>query len=170
MDKSLYQLTDEFQLVMDMLDDPDADVETINDTLEAISGNIEAKVDGYGAVIRNLEAKRAAVDAEAKRLANRRQTLDNRIARMKAAVTEAMRLIGKKKIDGNLFSFTIAKNGGRRPIVIDADLTDIPANFVKISMTPDKDAIAEYLQAAEAEHVECSWAHWGEQGESLRIR
>lgn len=170
MDKSLYELTDEFQYVMSLLDDPDADAETINDTLEAIAGNIEAKVDGYGAVIRNLEAKRAVVDSEAKRLANRRQALDNRISRMKQAVTEAMNLIGKKKISGNLFSFTVAKNGGRRPIIIDAELTDIPANFVKVSMTPDKDAIAEYLQAAEAEHIECNWAHWGEQGESLRIR
>jgi hypothetical protein len=170
MNKSLYELTDEFQYVMSLLEDPDEDPEVINDTLEAIAGNIEAKVDGYGAVIRNLEAKRAAVDAEAKRLANRRQTLDNRIARMKTAVTEAMRLIGKKKIDGNLFSFTLAQNGGKRPIVIDAELADIPANFVKISMSPDKDAIAEYLEAAAAEHVDCPWAHFAERGESLRIR
>lgn len=167
---TLYELTDEFQLVMDMMDDPDADPQEINDTLEAIAGDIEHKVDGYGACIRNLEGERSVVDAEVKRLTNRRQTLDNRIQRMKQAVTEAMNLIGKRKVDGNLFHFTIQANGGKRPIILDADVNDIPANFVRITAVPDKDAIAEFLTAAEAEHIEVPWAHWGDRGESLRIR
>ena len=43
---TLYELTDEFRQLLDMMEDPDIDPEVLNDTLEAVLGDIEYKADG----------------------------------------------------------------------------------------------------------------------------
>ena len=45
---SLYELTDEYKAVEEMLYDPEVDEQTVIDTLEAISGEIEDKADKIG--------------------------------------------------------------------------------------------------------------------------
>lgn len=47
MGNTLYELTEQYQAVMDMLCDAEADEQVIFDTLEAIDGEIEEKADNY---------------------------------------------------------------------------------------------------------------------------
>ena len=65
---NLYQLTNNYEIVLNMLYDEDADEEMILDTLEAIEGEIEDKADNYAKIIKELEAKQNARKEEAKRL------------------------------------------------------------------------------------------------------
>ena len=55
---NLYELTNNYETLLNMLYDEDADEEMILDTLESIEGEIEDKADGYAKIIRELEAMR----------------------------------------------------------------------------------------------------------------
>ena len=52
---NLYQLTNDYETVLNMLYDEDADEQMILDTLEAIEGEIEDKADNYAKIIKELE-------------------------------------------------------------------------------------------------------------------
>ena len=64
---SLYDLTNDWLMLMEMAEDPDIEEDVFMDTLEGIEGEIEIKADGYAKVIRQLEHDAEACGAEAKR-------------------------------------------------------------------------------------------------------
>ena len=64
---NLYQLTNNYETVLNMLYDEEVDEQMILDTLEGIVGEIEDKADGYAKIINELEAKKNARKEEAKR-------------------------------------------------------------------------------------------------------
>lgn len=107
---TLYELTAAWQQVADMLGDPDADEETVLDTLEGLDGEIEAKADGYGRIIKNMTAEADAIKAEAARMTARAKTLEARVDLLKARLKEAMEVTGKAKIKTPAFSFSVANN------------------------------------------------------------
>lgn len=76
---NLYQLTNNYETVLNMLYDEDADEQMILDTLESIEGEIEDKADNYAKIIKELESKRDSRKAEAKRLLDSATVFDNRI-------------------------------------------------------------------------------------------
>ena len=162
---TLYQLTDEWMALLEMMDDPDIDEQTILDTLESVGGEIEDKADAYAKIIKELESRIGGVKAEVERLTNRRKTMEANIDRMKQALQTAMEITGKTKFKTALFSFGIQKNGGSLPIILDVLPDDLPDDLVVIDRKPDKRAIAEAIDKGN-----CMYAHYGERGESLRIR
>ena len=50
---NLYQLTSNYETVLNMLYDEEIDEQMILDTLEAIEGEIEDKADGYAKIIKD---------------------------------------------------------------------------------------------------------------------
>lgn len=162
---TLYELTDEFMALLEMMDDPDIDEQTIIDTMESVGGEIEDKADAYARIIRELEGRIGGIKAEVERLTNRRRTMEANIDRMKRTLQDAMILTGKTKFKTDLFSFAIQKNGGSLPIIIDVEPSELPDELCVIERKPDRKAIAEALDAGD-----CEYAHYGERGESLRIR
>lgn len=163
---TLYELTDEYKMVLEMSEDPDVDDQVLADTLEGIEGEIEYKADGYARVIREMEADARALKTEEERLSARRATIENRIKYLKARLQYAMLLVGKPKFKTELFSFNIQKNPAA--VIIDTpDLDEIPAEYL-IQQPPkvDKQRIKEDLKAG-ADLL--GIAHL-EQTESLRIR
>lgn len=164
---TLYELTNQYTELLEMLSDPDVDEQTIYDTLEAIDGEIEEKADGYARVISEMEARLAGVVGQIKRLDGYKQTLANNIQRVKDNLQNAMIATGKRKFKTDLFSFSVQKNGGALPVIVDVAPEDLPDELVTITRTPNKKAIAELLERA-TEYIPI--AHFGERGESLRIR
>ena len=65
---TLFEITNEFQELYSMLTDPDADVECINDTLDALTGELEVKSAGYVAVIHQLEMEQQKAEELSKAL------------------------------------------------------------------------------------------------------
>ena len=163
---TLYELTGDYLILLDMMDDPEVDEQTILDTMESIEGELEIKAENYGRVIKNLEAEAAGLKGEVDRLTNRKRTIENNIARMKYALQQSMTITGKTKFKTELFSFGIQKNPAA--VVIDEQyIENIPEEYLTYhEPTVNKAAIKDALKAG----VNMDGIAHLEQTESLRIR
>lgn len=162
---NLYNLTADYEHVLNMLYDDEYDEETVIDTLDSIEGAIEDKADGYAMIIRMVDADIESIRAEEARLAGRRIALENKKKRMKANLYEAMKTVGKPKFKTSLFSFGIRKNGGKRALVLDVGVDKLPPEMQKVTIEANNEALREYLGKAES----CEYCHLAEQGEHLSI-
>lgn len=160
---TLYELSNQYELLLDMLSDPNEDEEVIIDTIDAIKGEIEVKADGYGKIITMMNSNVKAIDEEIKRLQAKKQVLDNRTKLLKNSVYGVMKQMEVNKIKTDLFTFSIQKNGGVLPLEI---VGEVPDNYTKITYEVDKDKIRNELQKGK----ELEFARFGDRGESLRIR
>jgi hypothetical protein len=159
---TLYELTEGYAMLLDMMDDVEADEQTILDTLESIEGEIEDKADGYAKVIADTTALVDSLKKEIDRLTARKRTAENNIDRLKKVLQQAMELTGKRKFKTDLFNFTIAKSAASLMI---EDGAELPEAYIRIKKEPDKTAIKEALKNGEL--IEgCSLV----QKESLRIK
>lgn len=160
---NLYQLTNKYETVLNMLYDEEIDEQMILDTLESIEGEIEDKADGYAKIIKELEARRDARKAEAKRLTESAKVFENRVNTLKSNLFNAMKTTGKTKFATDLFSFNITKNGGKQPLTIDGE---VPKEYTKTVIENDTDKIRQALENGE----KLPFAHLEPRGESLRIK
>ena len=156
----LYDLTLNYRQVLEMIEEGD---ERFLDTLESLDDAIEDKAENYGKVIKSVEAGIEGLKAEEKRLAERRKFMENSVKRMKENVQESMIQTGKKKIKGQLFTFSIQKNP---PSVEVLDEGEIPEGYwVPQPAKLDKKELLEGLKLGH----EIPGATI-KQSESLRIR
>ncbi len=143
---NLYQLTENYENVLNMLYDENIDEEMIFDTLEGIEGEFEDKADGYAKIIKEIEAKKNARKEEAKRLTDSAKIFENRVNNLKQKLFNAMKATGKTKFATNIFTFNIAKNGGKQALTIDGD---VPEEFTKTKIENDTDKIRQALENGE---------------------
>lgn len=165
---SLYDLTEEFETIINMLYDPEVDEQLIFDTLEGIEYELEDKAVAYAKIIKNLQADAEKIKEEEERLASRREMFEERAKRMKGSLEESMRITGKTKFKTPLFSFSIQKNGGKQALTLDVDVTDLPVQYqIPQDPLPYNEKIREFLSKENTDR--CSFAHLEPRGESLRI-
>ena len=163
---TLYELTDQYQSIMNMLYDGETDEQLVMDTLESIDGEIEDKADNYAKIIRMMLADAEILKDEETRLYARRKSLEMRAQRMKDNLQANLEFIGKTKFKTALFSFSVAKNGGKQPLEITENLGEIPGNYlIPQPPVPDKEAIRQLLAEKEVD-----WAHLAPYGKHLNIR
>ena len=160
---NLYQLTQNYDAVLNMLYDEDTDEQMILDTLEAIEGEIEEKADGYAKIIKELESKKNARKEESKRLTESAKVFENRVNTLKQNLYNSMKQTGKTKFTTDLFTFNIAKNGGKQTLTIDGE---VPTEYTKTIIENDTEKIRQALE----EGQELNFAHLEPRGESLRIK
>lgn len=163
---TLYELTGLYLRLAEMLNDPEVNKNDLNAAISEISDEFEIKAENYAKIIRNLEASVSSIELEEKRLTARKNTLKNSIAQLKNNLQEAMITTGKRKFKTDLFTFNIQKNGGVIPVIVDVDVSDLPDNLVTIIEKPNLAAIGKYIE----ETGDVTYAHFGERGESLRIK
>ena len=163
---TMYDLTADYMAVLDMATNPDIDPQAIADTLESITAEIEVKAENTAIILKELEAEAAKIKTEEQRLKDRRTSIENNAKNIKQRLFDTMKLTGKEKFKTTLFSFSIARNGGKIPVIVDVDCSELPDDLVTITEKPNLDAIAAYLE----KNPECKFAHFGERGESLRIK
>ena len=158
---SLYELTGQMELLKEMLEDPDADPQAVEDTMESIDFEIEDKAEGYAKIIRYLTGEAEMIGTEVERLSNRKKALLNNADRLKRALEASMIQLDKRKFKTTLFSFNIQKNPATVEIV-----GKVPKKFL-IEQEPkvDKKAIIDHVKA----HGDTKYAKLS-QSESLRIR
>ena len=167
---SLYELTANFLTLQQMLEDPEVDSQMLADTMEAVEGELEYKADGYARIIRNMEGSIAAIKMEQERLSNKKSVLEGAIKRLKDNLQESMTLTGKTKFKTDLFSFSIQKNGGALPVVVDVPTEKLPDECVIVKEEPDKKALAALLQDPENKDYYSKFAHFSERGVHLSIK
>lgn len=163
---TLYEITNDYMQLMQMMEDPEMDPQTLSDTMEGIEGELEVKAESYAKVMKNLEADVVGIKAEIDRLSERKKTIEANIKKMKEALQIAMETTGKTKFKTELFSFGIRKNAPA--VVMDEPyIENVPERFLKYSdPTINRSAIKEAIQ--KGENLE-GLAHL-EQSTSLSIR
>ena len=165
---NLYELTNEYQMLQNILEDPEADADEIQISMDALDAAIEEKADGYAMIMKNMESSIHGIDSEIERLEIRKNLLQSGIDRLKRNLQQAMVNTGKTKFKTDLFSFAIQKNGGALPVIVDVPLEDLPEDLITytINEKPNLKAIAQYMEST----GDVSYAHFGDRGESLRIK
>lgn len=159
---NLYELTAIYQRLQNEIENG----EDIDGILAMIGDELEAKADGYARVIRNMESQVSAFKDEEKRIAENRRKLEAGIDRLKQNLFNSMKATGKEKFKTDLFTFAIQKNGGALPVIVDVPTEKLPDDLVIVSEKPDLKAIAKYIE----ETGDITYAHFGDRGESLRIK
>lgn len=146
---TIYEITNDYLQLMQMMEDPELDPQTLADTMEGIEGELEDKADNYARVMKNMEADLNGIKAEIERLSTRKKTIENNIKRMKEALQFSMETTGKTKFKTDLFSFGIRKNAPA--VVMDEPyIENVPERFLKYSdPTINKTAIKEAIQNGE---------------------
>lgn len=159
---TLYELTEEYRQLLDMMEDDSVDPEVLKDTLEGVDGELEIKAENCAKVMAELCGKVDLIDREIERLKGKKDVLNNNIKRIKQQIEKSMIDTGKRKFKTDLFSFGIQKNP---PAVVIDQEDQIPEEYW-IAQEPklNRTAIKQWLKENEAE-----WAHLT-QTESLRIR
>lgn len=159
---TLYELTEEYRQLLEMMEDDSVDPKVLKDTLEGMDGEFEIKAENCAKVIAELGGKVDLIDREIERLKGKKGVLNNNIKRIKQQIEKAMIDTGKKKFKTDLFSFGIQKNP---PAVVIDQEDQIPKEYL-VAQEPklDRTAIKQWLKENEAD-----WAHLT-QTESLRIR
>lgn len=162
----LYELTEIYEDILNMLYDGETDEQLVFDTLDSIEGEIEDKADNYAKIIKILTGDAAVIKQEEERLYARRKAYENNVRRLKDTLQENLEFIGKTKFKTALFSFNIQANGGKQPLTITENVDEIPGKFlIPQPPVPNNEAIRELLADKEVE-----WAHLEPRGKSLRIR
>jgi len=141
---TLYELTDQFVKISELLQSGDYDEQVLNDTLESIQVSLEDKVDGYVAVIKNFEAENIAIDQEVKRLQERKKVNMNGINRLKENLMYSLEQTGQKKVKSALNTVSIRNNA---PSLEISDEVNIPKEFY-IEQEPklDKRELLKYVK------------------------
>lgn len=157
---TLYEITKDFQDLLELMNDPDVPPEVIADTMEGIEGAFEVKADNYITLIKSLETDNYGDKEEIERLNARVKRRSDNIARMKERLMNAMNLTGKKKLPTEHYVLSVAKNGGLAPLVVTGN---VPADYCRLE--PDNSKIRAALDQGELD-----FAHLGERGTHLSIR
>lgn len=162
----LYELSNDYLQVLDMMDDDKWDDRTVLDTLEGIDGEFDYKAESMAKIIKSFQSQADAVRSEIERLSARKKSFENKAEFFKAVLFQNMQVIGKKKIKTALFTISIAKNGGKEPLKITGNIEDIPGKYlIPQDPIPNTDAIRALLAEKEVD-----WAHLEPRGEHLGIR
>lgn len=170
----LYDIAADFRRLSDLLEDESTPKEmrqTIIDTLESLDGDFEDKAEGIAALIAENNATINAIGDEIDRLRAKADRLENQNDSLKRYLKMEMDFTGKRKLNAGIWKITIAKNGGKAPLVwkIDPDELDLgslPEKYVKRTESINTAAVRETLEAGGF----LSFAELGERGESLRIK
>lgn len=106
----LYELTQNYLNLQELLEDPAVPVEVINTALSKVGEQLEDKAENIAKLIKTMEVEVTGYKEEEARLAARRKTLEIRTKGLKEYLESSMRAVDKFKFKGKLFSFNIQKN------------------------------------------------------------
>ena len=162
---TLYELTDNYRNIQDLLGDESMDQQTLTSALALIEGDIQSKAQNIAVILQSMDANISILDAEIKRLMERKKAIEKGNEWLKNYLKEQLEKIGQKKLKTPMFTLSIQNNP---PAVQITDEKAIPAKFLTIipqKTVPDKKRIAESLKAGEKIPGAILT-----QGKSLRIR
>jgi len=164
--EKLYVIAEEYKAFEELCYAEDIDPQIMKDTLEAIFGEFEEKSDNLAKIHMEIQSSIKAIEVEMDRLNARAKQLEGKDRWIKEYLMENMRYTGKEKFKTALFSYSICKNGGAEPLVIDGTVEDIPPKYT-IPQPPvvNKEAVRQLLSEKQVD-----WAHFEPRGEHLRIR
>lgn len=106
----LYELTEQYQALSAMMDDPEIDPQAVQDTLEGLDGDVTEKADGIACIIKDCLSDEAALKAEAKALTDRAKAKKGKAAWLTDYLFRQMQAMGKTEIETARNLLKIKKN------------------------------------------------------------
>lgn len=138
----LYELAENYNELLALLDNEEATAEELADTLDGINDAIEVKVDNICRVRKYLKGKVEVYKAEAKRLTALAKQAENNADSMKNYLDEQLKRMNIKKMDTELFKLSYRKSDSVNVIDLDA----VPDKYKKITIEADKTAIKKAIK------------------------
>lgn len=143
---TLYQLTEDYRTLENMLESEFITKDDINSALANVKDNIENKVDNIAKLVLENKATVEAIKSEEKRLAARRQAIDNNIEWLKNYLLVEMTSIQLFKVKKDVVTVSIQDN----PPSVEIGILDlIPDEYRRVipeHWEPDKKAILEHFK------------------------
>lgn len=140
MSLTLYELTDNYQQLLELEDEADSQV--FEDTLNALEDEINHKAENIAKVIKTLEAEAKALEDEKRRLENRIISRKNKIQRLKDYLQDNLEKAGIQKVKGKTFTVWV-QNSERVEV---SDENTIPEQYFVLKRQLSKSAIKEAIE------------------------
>lgn len=120
-------------------------VEEAKDALAEVSDLVGTKLGNYAKYIQNLDNLRKGVEFKIKEFTRRKNAIARTIDWLKGTLTIYLSTHNRQHIEVD--EFKIAKQKGAPAVVVEIPVEELPAEFQRITIEADKNAIREYLQA-----------------------
>lgn len=131
----LYELANNYLALQEMLDDEEATMEELKDTLDAINDDLVIKVDNICRLRKKLDAYVTTYKTEAKRLTAMAKMAESRSQWLKSYLDDTLKRLEIKSMDTELFKLSYRKS---ESVNITVSPEFIPPEYVKVTYTPDK--------------------------------
>ena len=167
---TLYEITEDVRALEELMVElggdvtDEADLEAVESWFASLNEGMSKKLDNYAALVKEVEARGNSRLEEAKRMKRLAEADLSLGKRLKERMMWALQLMGHRRVDTDRFRVTVAKNGGKLPLVLDDNVPDEFMKTVEVT-APD----SEKIRAALTEGSSLGFAHLGERGQSLRI-
>lgn len=138
----LYELTQNYLNLLDLLENPDIPKEVVESALEEVEGNFEDKAENIVKLIKSIEADIKGYKEEENRLSTRRKALENKAKSLKKYLQSSMKALEKESIKGKLFTIYTQKN---QPSLIIDDIDKLPKEYKRTVEETDNKKIKEDL-------------------------
>ena len=162
---TLYELSEQY---LDLLEACDGELDNaeIASKLNTVESDIENKVANGIALIQTLKRRAESYDAEITRLVKLKKAAEKNAANIQAYYLDNLRYIGKKKVATSKGTMTVAKSGGKCPMIID-DEKAVPVEYkiTRYEEVIDKEQLRLALENGEV----IDGAHLEERKEYLKI-
>ena len=143
----LYEIDSELTQLESALIEAGGEItDEVNERFDDLLQMREEKVAGYVAVIRRLETSAEAYASEAKRLSGGARTMQNSADRLKQRLLDAMTARGDQEYETPLGRVRTYP-GSARSVTVLVDPDDLPDRFKRVTVAPDKRALADALKA-----------------------
>lgn len=160
----LYELTEMYQNLWDVIGDEEVDLDALEIALSAVEDNIEDKAESMAKLIKGIDGDIAILKEEEQRLANKRKSLENKQKNIKGYLENQLNVMEIDKIKTPLFTVALQNNP---PSINVLDENLIPGMYKKKVTTISvvkKDVLNALKEGLEVPGAEIK------QTRSLRIR
>ena len=123
---TLYELSNDWQLLMNLATSGEIDEEVLQDTLDSMSYAIDEKAEGYAVVDLELQAQEEKLKKEIRRLQERKTSITKNRKSLKESLRDEMLAMGKEKIKTDKFTIHIQNNP---PKLVVEDESEIPKAY-----------------------------------------
>tara|TARA_R110001592_G_scaffold62346_1_gene190741 strand:- start:62 stop:580 length:519 start_codon:yes stop_codon:yes gene_type:complete len=167
---TLYEITEDVRALEELMVElggdvtDEADLEAVESWFSSLNEGMSNKLDNYAALVKEVEARGNSRLEEAKRMKRLAEADLSLGKRLKERMMWALQLMGHRRVDTDRFRVTVAKNGGKLPLVLDDNVPDEFMKTVEVT-APD----SEKIRAVLAEGSSLGFAHLGDRGQTLRI-
>jgi len=169
---TLLEISDDMQALDELLTECGGDLSdpktmaAFQEFADQLYADFDNKADGYAALIMEMTKRAEVRRSEAERMRKRAEIDENNAHFLKSRLMYVMTERNLKKIETDRFRISVAKNGGKLPLIIEND-DQVPDYYCyQPPLKPDVNKIREALDNGE----KLQFARYGERGMHLKIR